>query len=153
MHPVDLETVVGRELRRLPHPRAPHTLLPRVLAAVQAWTLRPWYERAWFTWPLEGRVASIAALILLALGSIIVLPNVQAAVMGMAAAFGAPVASRIAAVLEGVKVATTAAQVLWRAVIEPLAPYVFAFVMLMWLACAAFGTALDRVILGKALQP
>ena len=36
-------------------PRAPHTLLPRVLAAVQAWAQRPWYERAWFTWPLGGK--------------------------------------------------------------------------------------------------
>ena len=59
MHPVDLETVVGQELRRLPMPRAPRTLLPRVLAAVEAWAQRPWYERAWFTWPLGWQIASI----------------------------------------------------------------------------------------------
>ena len=53
--PLTWTTLVDRELRQLPSPRAPHTLLPRVLAAVEQWTRRPWYARAWFTWPLGGR--------------------------------------------------------------------------------------------------
>ena len=64
MNPTDLETLVDRELRRLPALRAPHTLLPRVLAAVQRWSQRPWYARAWFTWPIGGQIASAAALVL-----------------------------------------------------------------------------------------
>ena len=75
MHPVDLETLVGGELRRLPMPRAPQTLLPRVLAAVQAWAQRPWYERAWFTWPVGLQIASIAALILIVGGGAMLLPR------------------------------------------------------------------------------
>ena len=64
----DLEQRVDRELRRLPAPRAPHTLLPRVLAAVEAWVNRPWYTRAWFTWPLGWQVASVALLVLAVAG-------------------------------------------------------------------------------------
>ena len=63
MDPADLETFVDGELRRLPLPRAPQTLLPRVLAAVEQWRERPWYARAWFTWPLawqSGRSAALA---------------------------------------------------------------------------------------------
>ena len=56
----DLERRVHDELRRLPAPLAPGTLLPRVLAAVDAWARRPWYARAWFTWPIGLRVASVA---------------------------------------------------------------------------------------------
>ena len=61
----DLERVAQRALERLPAPRAPHTLLPRVMAAVQQWTRRPWYARAWVTWPLGWQALSTAALVLL----------------------------------------------------------------------------------------
>ena len=64
MNPIDLETRIDRTLRRFPAPRAPQTLLPRVLAAVQEWSQRPWYSRAWFTWPIGGQIVSAAALIL-----------------------------------------------------------------------------------------
>ena len=60
MNPDDLERLAHHELHRLPAPRAPRTLLPRVMAAVEAWANRPWYTRAWFTWPLGWQVASLA---------------------------------------------------------------------------------------------
>ena len=56
MGPADFEHRLTRELQMLPTPRAPGTLLPRVMAAVQAWALRPWYQRAWFTWPPARRM-------------------------------------------------------------------------------------------------
>src|SRR6185436_18949429 len=65
----DLERRVHEELRRLPAPLAPSTLLPRVLAAVDAWARRPWYERAWFTWPLGWQIVSAAALALAVYGT------------------------------------------------------------------------------------
>src|SRR6185436_19684837 len=64
----DLERRVHRELERLPSPLAPDSLLPRVLAAVDAWARRPWYTRAWFTWPLGWQVASVLVLALFAVG-------------------------------------------------------------------------------------
>src|SRR4051812_35357151 len=79
MHPADLETLIDRELRQLTPPRAPQTLLPRVIAAVQAWTARPWYERAWFTWPLGWQLASIAALLVVVAASALLLPRAAAA--------------------------------------------------------------------------
>jgi len=142
---MDLETIIGRELRQLPAPLAPHTLLPRVLAAVHAWTLRPWYERTWFTWPLGWQMASAAALILLG----ILMPGAQSAAVAAASTFAAPVIGEVAGVAEGTAVALNAAAVLWRALFEPFVPYVFGLVVLMCLACAAFGSALNHVALGR----
>jgi negative regulator of sigma E activity len=148
MHPADLETFVDTELRRLPLPRAPLTLLPRVLAAVQQWSRRPWYARAWFTWPLAGQIASAAALMLIVVASAILIASAQAAVYEMAARLligVTPVAQRAEA-------AVNAARVVWRVLIEPLTVYAFVWVVLMCLACAAFGTALNHVAFRRAVH-
>ena len=147
MNPIDLETLVDRALRRLPAPRAPHTLLPRVLAAVQEWSQRPWYARAWFTWPVGGQIVSAAALILIVVGSALLMMSAQSAIdQTMARIFGGvtPVAHQAEAMLN-------AARVVWRAVIEPFAGYVFVLVALMCLACLAFGTALNHVAFRRAV--
>lgn len=151
MNPLELEAVIARELRRLPAPRAPHTLLPRVLAAVQAWTLRPWYERAWFTWPLGWQMASAVALILLVAGGGMLLPGARGAAVAAASTLAAPAIGEVAGVAGRTVVAVNTAAVLWRALVEPFVPYVFGLALLMCLACAVFGAALSRLALGRAL--
>jgi hypothetical protein len=149
MHPVDVETLVGRELRQLPLPRAPHTLLPRVLAAVQAWAQRPWYEREWFTWPFGWQIASIAALILIVGCAAVLLPSTIAAAGAATSTFTGRVMEDVAPVAQLAEVTTNAARVIWRALLEPVVVYAFAIVLLMWLACAAFGAALTRLVFEK----
>src|SRR5436190_15551415 len=73
----DLERHVDRVLADLPPIGAPDTLLPRVLAAVEAWAERPWYQRAWLTWPVALQAASVVLLLLLVVGGAAVLPVVQ----------------------------------------------------------------------------
>ena len=148
MHPADLETFVDRELRQLPVPRAPHTLLPRVLAAVQQWSRRPWYARAWFTWPVAAQAASAALLFLIIVGAAAASTGVQTVVAHATARVVndvAPIASRAEATMN-------AGRVVWRALIEPFVVYVFALVVLMCLACAAFGTALNHVVFRRAVH-
>ncbi|HMJ85743.1 MAG TPA: hypothetical protein VK504_21325, partial [Vicinamibacterales bacterium] len=131
MNPIDLETRIDRTLRRFPAPRAPRTLLPRVLAAVQEWSQRPWYSRAWFAWPIGGQIVSAAALILVVIGAAFLTMSAQAAVDQTAARLLGgvmPVAQRAEAMLN-------AARVVWHAVVEPLAVYAFAVVAVMFLAC------------------
>ena len=122
----DLERRVQEELRRLPSPMAPGTLLPRVLAAVDAWASRPWYARAWFTWPIGLRLASVAALAFAIYGTWI-LPPLPASVIAT----------------------TNAGGVIWRTLIEPLLGYVVGLVVLMCLACAVFGAALNYLFLER----
>ena len=149
MHPIDMERLADRKLRELPVPRAPQTLLPRVMLAVQQWTLRPWYARAWFTWPAAWQVSSIAALILLVATGAALLPDAQAAAVGAAARLAPPGAVRdLAGVAQNVAAMMTAAQLLWRTLFEPLVKYVLVLVVLMGLACAALGSALNHVAFG-----
>jgi len=141
----DLEQVVHDELRRLPSLEAPSTLLPRVMAAVQQWTLRPWYERAWFTWPLGWQVISLAALVGLAGAGVVVFPSAEHALVTAIAARTAVVTAALGSVFGHAESAIAAGRIVWRALGEPLVPYAFTVVLLMCLACVAFGTALNRV--------
>jgi len=148
MNTSDLEALVDRALRRLPAPRAPHTLLPRVLAAVQEWSQRPWYTRAWFTWPIGGQIVSAAALILIVVGSALLMMSAQTALGQTTARLLSgvtPVAHQVEAILN-------ATRVVWRAVIEPFAGYAFVLVALMCFACVAFGTALNHVAFRRAVH-
>ncbi|MEO8260886.1 MAG: hypothetical protein ABI868_26305 [Acidobacteriota bacterium] len=146
MHPVDLDRLIGAELRRLPRPRAPRTLLPRVLAAVQIWTQRPWYERAWFTWPLGLQIGSIAALLLIVAGAAMLLPETLATAGAASSTLAGRVMDDISPATQLAEATGNAVRVIWRVLFEPVAFYAFAIVLLMWVACAAFGTALGRVV-------
>jgi hypothetical protein len=150
MHPVDLEALVHHELRQLPLPQAPHTLLPRVLAAVQAWAQRPWYERAWFTWPTGWQVASIAALVLIVVVGAALLPKTAAASGAVASTLTARVMEDVAPVTQRVAVTANTLRVIWRALLEPFVAYASGLVALMCLACAAVGAALNRVVFERA---
>jgi hypothetical protein len=122
----DLERRVHEQLRRLPDPIAPADLLPRVLAAIDAWANRPWYARAWLTWPLGWQVVSVTFLAL-----------------AVYATWAAPP-------LPASVVATSnAGSVIWRTLVEPLIGYIFGLVVLMGLACAAFGAALNYLFLER----
>jgi hypothetical protein len=143
----DLETIVHRELRRLPGPRAPQTLLPRVMNAVQALAERPWYTRAWVTWPLGWQVASVLALTAIVAGGALLLPHARSAVTTVAAALGT---DDVTTVSQQVAETTSGAAILWRTLLEPLLSYVFGIVVLMVLACVAFGAALNYVVIEKA---
>jgi hypothetical protein len=146
MQPADLERMVHRELRRLPSPMAPATLVPRVLAAVQQWSARPWYERAWFTWPIGWQVISLAALVGLFGAGVMVVPSAEQAIEAMVATRVAAVTGMFAILAERGGALVAAAQIVWRSLGAPLVPYAFVVVTLMCLACAAFGTALNRVV-------
>jgi hypothetical protein len=145
MAPADLNEIVDRELKSLPLPRAPHTLLPRVLAAVDQWARRPWYSRAWLTWPAGWQVASLLVLALLVAGVALLMPGALAVAGGAASRLAPQAISEVAGTASRVDAAINAGRVVWRALIEPLAAYAFVLVALMCVACAAFGTALDRV--------
>lgn len=152
MRPVELEGPIGRELRRLPEPRAPHTLLPRVLAAVRAWSERPWYARAWFTWPLGWQVVTVVALMTLAAGVFIAVPAVQELAAARLSPAFAGVGAEGSRLLQNVGVASTVLRAIWHAMVEPLVGYAFVLVALMCAAIAALGVAFNRMAFGRMLQ-
>ena len=58
-----LEVAIDRELKALPNLRAPGTLASRVMSAIENGAVLPWYRRAWQTWPVTLRAASLVALL------------------------------------------------------------------------------------------
>ena len=62
---IDLERLVDRELKRLPQPRAPRSLLPRVMAAVAEPRPLKWYSRPWLAWPwaLQAHYSLVVSLL------------------------------------------------------------------------------------------
>ena len=112
-------------LVRLPFPRAPRMLLPRVLAAVA----RPWYAREWLAWPLHWQAASLAvALSVSAAGWVFLSTSPHVAALESVMTTGA-----------------TAARVLWRLVVQPITTHVLALAIAACFTCAAGWAALSRL--------
>jgi hypothetical protein len=134
MDPVDLDERLDRELGELPLPRAPRTLLPRVLAAtVHQGT--PAKATGWSTWALEWRIASVAALAVLA------------TVVSMLLA--APPKSVSQATETAGEVATVV-RVLWEVMLQPVVTYLFVLGVSLALACAVAWAALDAALGGAS---
>jgi hypothetical protein len=159
-----LESLVDRQLKRLPQPRAPRTLLPRVMAATAQWTARPWYARAWSTWPQAGQVAAAVALVLVVAGAAWTFESAQATlgvdVGSDVAAATTRTATDVSLLFQRAEATANAVRVVWLALAQPVAVYAlgsaalyaFVFVALMSSACLFLGTALNRVVFGKAFQ-
>jgi hypothetical protein len=151
MDPTELERVTDRALRALPAPRAPRTLLPRVLAAV-AELSRPWYTRAWLNWPLHWQLVSAMVAAVIVVAATAVGPDVAAGMLEVATRTSLPVSFQLAGAVRGIEAMWEASRIVWD-VVEPAARVVALLLLVMSAACVAFGTALDRVIaLGGAAE-
>jgi hypothetical protein len=152
MDPADLEQVTDRALRALPTPRAPRTLLPRVLAAIAAEAGRPWYARAWLTWPTHWQLVSGLAALAIVAAATLAGPFASAALLAFGLDVSLPLSASLAQSVESLRAAWDAARIVW-GVVEPIARGLALLLLIMSAACVAFGTALDRVVaLGGASE-
>lgn len=152
MNPVDLQELVDRELKRLPGPRAPRTLLPRVLAATVQRPELPWYRAAWVDWPRAWQAVSVLALLLVAAGTWFAVPAVAGLLQASPWTSVSAVPERVATAGRAASETATLVRVFWRVLIEPVAIYLFALALSLSLACALIWTALERLALGGAPQ-
>jgi hypothetical protein len=144
----ELERLVGRALRRLPSPRAPQTLLPRVMAAVQSPAPTTVRARSWFAWPLVWQATSVAALVTLIVGISMLLPDAQAAAGALASRVAGGTLTRVAHFAQEAEAMAVTMGILWRTLLQPIVWYLLALLVVMSTTCAAFGAALSRVALG-----
>src|SRR5690606_31534226 len=135
MDPVDLDERLDRALQQLPQPRAPRTLLPRVLAATVQQPARP-AATGWSTWPIAWRVASVALFCL--------------AVAGAWMLSTAPPA-RLSETADRAGEVTTVVRALWSVMLQPVATYLFVLGIMLALACALAWAAFEAA-LGEASQ-
>jgi hypothetical protein len=127
----DLERIVGRELKRLPLPRAPRSLLPRVMSAVAAPKPAAWYARPWLLWPRWMQALSVIAFAGLVAGGWMLWNEAPLIVQRV---------NQIAAV----------SRTLWNVLFGPIAFVVLGLLFIVALACAAAWTAVSRVTFGGA---
>lgn len=132
MDPAD-DDLLARELSALPTPRAPRTLLPRVLAATVA---RPQpAPTGWFTWPLAWRIASVAVGVLTVVGLWL---------LGSSPPDGVSDATQLAGDT------ATVVRVFWDVLLQPVATYIFVLGLSLALACAAAWAALELALGGAS---
>ena len=145
----ELDRALDRSLSRLPAPRAPRTLLPRVLAAV-ARPAAPWYSRPWLSWHPALQTASLVG-VLASMAFVWMAWAQPDAMFSRLSAFGAPQAPAWAsAASTRITQITTVLSVLWDVVLGPIAIFVLAVAVFVAVACAAAWTAVSRVALGGA---
>jgi len=147
MEPADIDRRLNRALERLPGPRAPETLLPRVLQAVASRVDAPWYRREWRHWPAGWQVLSVGASIALAVlvFSLGPSPALMSWVTGETIVPAQAVTSQV-------EPTVAALRILWRVVVEPLVPVLFGLAMMMCVACVAIGLTLNYVVMGRTWQ-
>jgi anti-sigma factor RsiW len=150
MQPDDLERLIDDRLRRLPPPQAPSALAPRIMRSVEDWATRPWYTRAWMTWPIGWRVASVVAAAAMLAALVVFIPSFYETSASVTSSAMDSVARRATPATRRVDVVVTAVVVVWRALIAPVVPYALGVVMVMFLACGLAGTALSYLVFGKA---
>lgn len=127
----ELERLVDRELKGLPTPHAPRTLLPRVMAAVAETPAQPWYSQPWVTWPVAAQAGSVVALAaLLAAGWQLWMLAPQ--------------------MFQQTTRTVTVMRTLWDVLLGPVAFFVIGLTVLVALACVAAWTAVSRATLGGA---
>ncbi len=152
MNPDDLEHLIDRELKQLPVPRAPETLLPRVLAATAGRKPAPSCAAPWLERPRRWQMASVAVLALIVAGIGLLghlgWPEVVAGWPWLKSA--SRTVTRIGAVAED---GATIVRVCWRVLLGPVTCSLLVVAMLLSLACAALWTALDRVAPEGASEP
>jgi hypothetical protein len=152
MHPADLERAVHRRLRQLPAPAAPPTLLPRVMALVQTWAMRPWYERSWFTWPMALRLASAAMLVAVVAAGIRIAPSVTLAARTALSESLTQYTAAAPEITHRVQAVSGAMDVLWRTLFQRVLVVAFALVVAMGTACGVVALAVNRVVFGKPVH-
>src|SRR3954471_5314534 len=74
MDPADLDRLLDRELKSLPQPRAPRTLLPRVIAATLDRAGDASAATGWSTWSRGWQLGSVAALVAVIAAAWLLLP-------------------------------------------------------------------------------
>ena len=141
----DLERLIDRELTALPEPRAPRTLLPRIMTAVHA--ARPRTSGGWFTWPLVWQISSLAAMVLIILGAANFWPVAADTLGAVVSNLSADTSSRLGGVIRQVEALVSAADTVWR-VAQPMVLGMLVLLAMMGAACAMLGAALRNVVLG-----
>lgn len=141
----ELEGQVDRELKALPQPEAPSTLVPAVMRAVALAATRetPWYSRAWLLWPRTAQAASLALVVLAGVAFWREAPAVWAWAMSVASA-AAPTPAWVTGLFDQIGQVMAVARLPWH-VLQPVVSYFALLALAASLTLAAFWHAFTKL--------
>jgi hypothetical protein len=154
MNPDDLERLVGEELARLPVPRAPRSLLPRVMAAAAQPRRQPSAVTTRTAWPRAWRLASsLAAVAAVAgLGGLAVASAWPAGWSASTVRLAHAVRSAYDGFLwlvGAARLASAFSRFVWQSLVAPVGGYLLVLSLTFSLACFGLWAALNRVAPGE----
>lgn len=143
----DREVELEERLRELPDLPAPRTLIPGVMARLQARAAAPWWRRSWWAWPRPVQALSVVlssvAILLLNLLYVEVRDAVAAAYLHVAVqdwlAQFEPVWRLLSAL-------STAAELVLQRLCGAACVYLMAAGLAVYLVCVGLGTMLYRLV-------
>ena len=137
MDPADLERLLDRELKQLPRPGAPPTLLPRVMNTAAGHVGGPSPATGWSTWSVGWQAAAVAILMFVVAGATWLVSAPPEPVSDMTRTAG-----ETAAVM----------RLFWDVLLQPVVTYIFILGLSLALACAAAWAALEFALGGATHQ-
>ncbi len=143
-----LEQLIHRELSKLPPRDAPATLIPRVLAQIQARARKHWWQCPWTYWPWPLKVLSLPLFLSSAVGAIVGLSMVWNLLANRVSL--EPVSERFESVSSILDILTSlgnAVLMLGRAAGPQWLLTALLVPLTMYLACVGLGTLCYRVAL------
>ena len=140
------ERELDRELSALPDLEAPTTLMPGVMARLQAPVKVAWYHSAWWQWPATLRTASLGgALALLAVLGWLSVGIGDLGLWRQLTVLALEVKETVDFTLTTLETTLGAGAVFWSRYGQPILIAVAALLILTYLMCIAAGTALYRL--------
>jgi hypothetical protein len=133
----DLERLIDRELRQLPAPRAPRTLLPQVMAAARV-------QRQPVPRPVAAASDAWRVAAALIAGVIVVLSAGALSVEAWTAG------GRLGSLLQAAATTAVLTRVVWEMLLEPLVTYAVVFVLVLSFAVSACWAAFRSLALEGA---
>ncbi len=145
----EVERALDRSLARLPAPRAPRSLLPRVMAAVVT-PSAPWYARPWLTWHPALQTVSLVVVLAGVTFVWMAWSRPEATFAALSSVASPEMTSWTSAAARRTNQISTLMSLLWDVVLGPIAIFVLVLAVFVAVACAAAWTAVSRVALGGA---
>ena len=140
----NLEQLIHGQLQKLPYFAAPSTLIPRVMAVLQAQAQGPWWCNAWSSWPLPAK----AAFLIMAVALAGFVSNSSSMVSDGMSAYSQQVAGRLGVFAVLGDILVRLANVLGEVGLntaEPLLIYGLVTAAVLYLVCLGLGTMFVRV--------
>ena len=141
---------LDEQLRQLPDREAPHTLAPRVMAAIQARARLPWWRRTWWNWPPAAQLLSLLLCSgLLGLLTYLAMRTGDVHVAGRVASQAVSWSAPFQGALSALGALGHAAVILSRQLSTLAWVAAGAACAVFYLACMGLGTVMVRLVLNK----